>query len=296
MAQPARKMPIGASMRDWAKLRTELMWAYEGVIHPRYLSLPRDIEPGIPIYYLKRGQLTIASESEERVATEGQWAFITKKLQRRDFSPDAEIISVRFILSRPDGRSFFDHNEMMIFAHEDFPELLERSRKLLGCIREGAPETVRTNLWHQSSDIDGYLLIRETFFGWLRCLIETFRKQDNAINPFDGLDERIRSAIQFLDLLPIDRELREADLAQRIGLSVSQINRLFVRELGQTPKQYWDNRRLDAAIVQLSSSMTPIKQIAVELGFGSQNYFARWFRARSQMSPSDYREKYAQSW
>ncbi len=282
-------------MRDWTKLSTELIWAYEGVLKSSYVKLPRDIEPGTPIYFIEKGSLTLETESGELKIPEGHWVIITQKLKRRDFSLGAKIISIRFHLVRPDGRSFFDEGFPQTFAHEANPELYERTRPLLEIIHASIPEAY-TDLWSQWSDLDSYLMIQEAFYAWLRCLIRICQSLDRALNPYEGLDDRMQMALAHLDELPLDAELTEASLARRVGLSVSQLNRLFNAQLGESPKQYWDGRRFNAAITQLSSSATPIKQLAQELGFRSQNYFARWFRKRAGLTPSEYRAKYSSPW
>ncbi|MBK1857576.1 helix-turn-helix domain-containing protein [Cerasicoccus arenae] len=284
-----------ARISDWSRLRVELLWAYEGVILPRNISLPRDIEPGIPVYFIRKGSLTIETESGQLEVGAGSWVVITQKLLCRDFALDSDIISIRFVLSRPDGRSFFDSGMPKIFQDQDHPELKRNSDDLLTSVKRTTPAAY-VSLWKEWSDLGGFLLIQENFFAWLRCLTAICEKVDAGLDSLETIDERTQRALRFLDSEKLTTNLREATIAEAAGLSVSQLNRLFIKGLGETPKQYWDRRKLNAAISLLSSSVTPIKLLANDLGFTSQNYFARWFRAQTKLSPREYREKFSQEW
>lgn len=292
--KPAQK-PIAARMSDWSRLHVELMWAYQGVLQDRHLHLRRDIDPGIPVYYIVKGGLQLETEGGGIEVGPGKWVVITQKMLRRDFLPQSEIISVRFMLSRPDGRSYFDTGSSKVFAHEDYPEMHDSTQRLLAGIHEAIPAAY-TNLWRLWSDLESFLLIRENFFAWLRCLVSVCDQLDEGGAFRQVLDERMRAALKYLDTASLDTDMREADVAQAAGLSVSQLNRLFTKSLSETPKQYWDRRKLNAAIMLLSSTATPIKQVAFELGFKTQNYFARWFRSQTSFAPSEYREKYIRDW
>ena len=106
-------------------------------------------------------------------------------------------------------------------------------------------------------------------------------------------DERILAALQRLDGLPYAEKLVESRLAGEFGLGVSQFVRLFRQELGETPKQYFGQRRRDYARQMLGGSAVPIKEVALNLGFGRLSDFSAWFKKYFEMAPREFRRQVA---
>ena len=94
----------------------------------------------------------------------------------------------------------------------------------------------------------------------------------------------------------IERRLRDAELnanavADGLGLSPRYIRRLFTNE-GESVSDYILRRRLDECARQLTSSLwqgRSITDTAFEWGFSSMAHFARAFKDRFAVTPSDYR-------
>lgn len=80
-----------------------------------------------------------------------------------------------------------------------------------------------------------------------------------------------------------------AFVAQQHGVSPSTASHLFTRAFGRTMMRYAVDVRLSIAAERLLVSGAPLEDIAEAAGFRSYPYFCRAFRARYQMSPSDYR-------
>jgi transcriptional regulator GlxA family with amidase domain len=74
-------------------------------------------------------------------------------------------------------------------------------------------------------------------------------------------------------------------LAQRLGISQRQLQRLFKAELRCTAQSWLREQRLLAARVMLESSAT-VKEVAYALGFSQESQFCRDFRLRFGTSPS----------
>lgn len=83
------------------------------------------------------------------------------------------------------------------------------------------------------------------------------------------------------------------ELAEKVGLSVSQFNRQFKRKFHTTPRSYLGNVRVNAACHLLVSTDLPISEIALQTGFYDQSHFSNQFQQHRGMSPSHYRRKYS---
>lgn len=81
----------------------------------------------------------------------------------------------------------------------------------------------------------------------------------------------------------------EADFAARLGLSARHLRRLFVEELGHTPKQISDNNRLKFARKLIVETSLPLTRVAQVAGFSSVRRFNGAFRSRFHRAPSQLR-------
>ncbi len=78
-------------------------------------------------------------------------------------------------------------------------------------------------------------------------------------------------------------------LAIKYGMSYPTFQRHWRRKYSYSPLQYLRNLRNTAAIDHLRDSNMSIGDIALELGFKNQFYFAKFFRDMNNVSPSEYR-------
>jgi AraC family transcriptional regulator len=89
----------------------------------------------------------------------------------------------------------------------------------------------------------------------------------------------------------LDRPMALADLAAVAGLSVFHFARVFRRSVGQTPRRYVMERRVDAARRRLAAGGEPIIEVAAACGFASSTHFASAFRRLVGVSPREYRQR-----
>ena len=80
-------------------------------------------------------------------------------------------------------------------------------------------------------------------------------------------------------------------LAQRLGISDRHLRRIFEMQLGVSPLQYLQTRRLLSAKQLLADTPLPITQIALLSGFGSVRRFNAAFTAHYGLSPSGLRRE-----
>jgi AraC family transcriptional regulator of arabinose operon len=104
------------------------------------------------------------------------------------------------------------------------------------------------------------------------------------------LDDRLLRVIEYVDR-SLRADLSVATLARTCNLSVSRFAHLFREQLGATPQQFVERRRLDAACRLLELTSRPINSIATEVGFTNPLYFSTRFRAHTGHSPTQYRAR-----
>ena len=87
----------------------------------------------------------------------------------------------------------------------------------------------------------------------------------------------------------IEDPLSPADLADQVGMSTRQLERLFRRYLNRSPKRYYMETRLSRARNLLMQTEMSIIEIALASGFSSPSHFSKCYRAQYGSTP--YRER-----
>ena len=78
-------------------------------------------------------------------------------------------------------------------------------------------------------------------------------------------------------------------LAREHFMTVGQLNHLFLKRFHIRTKEYIRNAQLERAKLLLKQSDRMIHEIAMEVGFSDVDYFTRWFRQMTGISPTNYR-------
>ncbi|MEZ5676387.1 MAG: GlxA family transcriptional regulator [Thalassovita sp.] len=89
----------------------------------------------------------------------------------------------------------------------------------------------------------------------------------------------------------IEDPLTLDDMADRVGASRRQMERLFNRYMGESPAQTYRNIRLDRARSLLAETDMSVLDVATASGFNSADLFSRHFRARYGETPFGARTK-----
>ncbi|MEP4420704.1 MAG: helix-turn-helix domain-containing protein, partial [Nitratireductor sp.] len=87
----------------------------------------------------------------------------------------------------------------------------------------------------------------------------------------------------------LDEPFSAVELAKGAGLSVRQVERLFLRHLNMTPGRYYMRLRLERARELLRQTNLPILDVAIATGFTSHSYFAQSYRLQFGRLPSEER-------
>ena len=84
------------------------------------------------------------------------------------------------------------------------------------------------------------------------------------------------------------------EVADHIGISRRQVERLFRQEMGRSPARYYLEVRLDRARHLLIQSSLPVVEVAIACGFISASHFSKCYRELYQKSPQQERAEHKQ--
>ncbi|WP_424831418.1 GlxA family transcriptional regulator [Ruegeria sp.] len=174
------------------------------------------------------------------------------------------------------------------FAEEFAPELLSKDLHILTNHRLGCTGIV--------SEFDLFFaLIRQTQGGKLADSLADIVSYGSPETKFlsrplhrDQLlfrsDRRIARCIELM-LANQEQPLSLADIGKRAGISVWQMRRLFLRELGRTPSTYYSELRLQRAREMLEHGRASLREIALSCGFADASAFGTAFKREYGITP-----------
>ncbi len=119
------------------------------------------------------------------------------------------------------------------------------------------------------------------------------RKQEDH----QRLETHARYAIDSPKLAQIIRLMEDAledppgirRLADRVGISVRQVERLFREQMGTSPKAFYLDLRLARARTLLRQTVAPVIEIALDCGFGSASHLSHAYKRAFGIAPTDER-------
>jgi transcriptional regulator GlxA family with amidase domain len=99
---------------------------------------------------------------------------------------------------------------------------------------------------------------------------------------------KLSQVIQMMEA-NIEDPISPADLAEEVGMSTRQLERLFRRYLNRSPKRYYMELRLQKARNLLMQTDMSVINVALACGFASPSHFSKCYRAHYNTTP--YRER-----
>jgi AraC-like DNA-binding protein len=104
-----------------------------------------------------------------------------------------------------------------------------------------------------------------------------------------GEGQRLLEAVRARVVASLPKALDVNALAAEYGMSRTHFSHFFRARTGLTPARFATEVRVHQATRLLLDTRAPLKQIALECGFGDANYFCKVFRRFQHMSPASYR-------
>lgn len=243
---------------------------------------------GQSVYLIEEGSLLVRTQKGTIRSGPGCWVLPTPGERYQKFSDNARILSLHFQLHWPGGQPLFSWDVAATWKKSETPPFEMRSKRLQRLVAREFPG-VRSDLSIRPSTLANNLLLREHFFSWLRCYVDTLLSLGFVPSRLSRMDERLLHVVQVLDRMAFQVPYRERELAREINLSVSQLDRLFVKQFEITPRRYLEKRKLERAMTAMQTAAS-IKEVAFDLGFGSLPHFSGWFRQKTGVSPREFRK------
>lgn len=123
-------------------------------------------------------------------------------------------------------------------------------------------------------------------------LKSTYTKKIQLESPLPQIvneDEKfLLNVNKYIDENMEDSDLSIEALSKTMYVSRGTLYNKLLALTGETPVEYVRSRKLERAAVLLEKSDMKISQVAYSVGFSNPNYFARAFKTKYNLSPSEY--------
>ncbi|TDY60821.1 cache domain-containing protein [Aminivibrio pyruvatiphilus] len=152
----------------------------------------------------------------------------------------------------------------------------------------GSPKEMNIGEFEQTVET---LEDRTTLDGFFREWFEAFEKtlQRCRTEKNRALVEQIRETVREEYANP---NLCQQYLADRVGLSVSHVSKIFKEAGGVSLSDYCLEVRMEKVSALLAETDIPVRDAAAAAGFSNENYFYTLFRKRFGTTPGEYRSRF----
>lgn len=141
----------------------------------------------------------------------------------------------------------------------------------------------------------GPLLARKALKLTILDYSEDEKYKSNIGNQFSDIveqvnDVRVRRAVVIMEKT-ISSPLEIRDIADKLNVTMRQLNKAFLDSLDVTPSDFYRDMRLRHAQWLLVNSSRSITLISQECGFADNAHLTRWFKRKYHESPKNYRHR-----
>jgi len=270
-------------------------------IHDTSWSMEPNIHDNYEMVYIKKGSASFCI-SGEYVQLSPHNIVIIKPKQWHKFevkSSSCEFIVLSFTF---DKNKDVDQKLSERLGLEDFIDNIRDLEKnpyvtlnpgpkneIINILRKILKEREKQEEW---SDFLIYLLILELFVHISRTMKQEWEETTRFRSM--NLKENLNIARDFI-MQNYDKDITLSDIAKYVYLSESYFAHSFKDQFGTSPKNFILKARIEASKEILSKTDMKISDIAISVGFLSQQRFNDIFKKMENMTPLKYRKLYKQS-
>lgn len=220
-----------------------------------------------------RGDTVLEDGAEKIHFHRGMWLLIPPFLKIRHSHEASTHLSIHFSFSVLRGAELLANRKRILFGES--PELLRIAESLVG-----SSGSLRF--------INGVqLLCRSVLFEALKDDFADVEKVYSKFVKYARLTEYLHRHLTF--------HISVSDMARVMNKGEQNFAKRFAADTGIAPRKFFDRILADHAVKLLTGTKLSVKEIAEEMGFGSEYYFSRFFRRHLGLPPGKFRQRMTQT-
>lgn len=155
-------------------------------------------------------------------------------------------------------------------------------------VRDASPQEMESILMlYQSKNIADAFCLKSVLFEELANFMAMAGLGEVQSGSYSPLVEQMFQLAQN----PVSAGHHINELAEKLHVSTSTLSKRFRQETGMSPREYLEQLVISRACTLLLADELSIADVAEELGFSDQFYFAKYFKKQMHVSPSGYRRQ-----
>jgi AraC family transcriptional regulator len=201
---------------------------------------------------------------------------------------------LHFTLELADKLNIFD-----IYPYHFKAEAIDKDFHLLDRLLEINPNTglqvvdpavYQSKNWVNSTVDNSSISQHIETNGIIFQLFSRFLSTDIPANSFTtNSSKRFKETLAFIQH-NIDKNISINELSAQAQMSNDHFTRSFKKEIGTTPLEYINQKRIEKAQLLLVVTSLSVNEILVKTGFNSASYFSRIFKTGTGLTPLEYRK------
>jgi YesN/AraC family two-component response regulator len=164
--------------------------------------------------------------------------------------------------------------------------LMDEENQIKG-LKTGASDYITKpfNFEVLNAKVKNLLLLNDTLKNTYTKRVEVLTSKIKTESSKDNLIQKI---VLYIEDNLTDTQLSVETLSRHVGMSRGTLYSKLLELTGQTPVEFIRSVKLDKAAQMLEKSELTIAEIAYSVGFSTPNYFAKSFKVKFNMLPSEY--------
>ncbi|WP_346189398.1 helix-turn-helix domain-containing protein [Rubritalea halochordaticola] len=278
---------------DWLGVKPQLLWALERRMDATSALM---MNTSVRTYdhtawYIIEGRAVVKNELGEVSAGAGEWLFPAQGERRQAFDGPLKFYSLNFTAKWRDFKPLYPLDESLVLSGEALPSLREKAKSIC--------DELYTRLGRESwylgvhaCKLDDWLAIQRMKAEWLEDYAAAMKILGVEHYSPSKMDPRYQQAQQTMENHDWSQRLTMEELAQKVGVSRRQLERIYQDQLGRSPMSVFEDFKLERAKTLLLTPGVLMKEVAYEMGFNDISNFNRWFYRLTKVKASAFRESY----
>ncbi len=121
-------------------------------------------------------------------------------------------------------------------------------------------------------------------------IANAYQEALSKVSEQSGMSTIMESVIELIQENYSREDFSLQEAADKVGLSVAYLSRIFRKETGYTFVDYLTNLRMRKASILLQDDSVKIYEVAERVGYSSQQYFSLVFKKKLGVNPIDYKQ------
>lgn len=288
-------------MKQYFRHKIENLLNVSKIITIHYFEFDKDFKSAgeshdfWEIVFAQKNNLIISADGEDILLREGE-IYFHKPNQYHKHSSDGNLPPNVFIASfesKSQSMHFFENKKFKLNDEliSYIQQILNEARRTFN-IPYSDPDTKKMDL-HRTPTLGGSQLIKNILeillINIMRSRTET-TSGNNTFLPEKQLDNRlVNDIISILNERVFDR-LTIKDITGSTYYGRAYIFKEFKRVTGKSIMAYYDTLKIEKAKHLLKNPNYSIKEISEILSFDTPNYFSKFFKKHTNLTPTEYKK------